>query len=52
MRGLVKKCLGCDAVGLPEPGYSFFVCCPCLDRLADVIEFAEYVLPEQSVQVS
>lgn len=31
-------CVYCDAVGVPEPGYDFFVCGPCLDRAAELIE--------------
>lgn len=48
----IKQCIGCAAVGLPEPGYSFFACGACLDRLGDVIENAEYILPVDRRSVS
>lgn len=32
---LMKPCIGCDETGEPEPGYSFYLCGVCCDRLAD-----------------
>lgn len=37
----LKDCIGCQAAGLPEPGYSFYCCDKCLDKLANVLELAE-----------
>jgi len=36
------KCIfkGCEHVGDPEPGFSFYACPDCLDRLAEEIDNA------------
>jgi hypothetical protein len=39
--GDAKQCIGCQAVGVPEPGYRFYVCIPCLDGLCEVLALAE-----------
>lgn len=34
----VKQCVGCDAVGLPEKGYRFYVCTECLDLFGKLLD--------------
>jgi hypothetical protein len=35
----VQKCcfIGCDRRGVPEPGFDFFACTPCLNELERLI---------------
>lgn len=33
-----KPCILCDAPGVPEPGFNFYACDACCDKLADRFE--------------